>query len=92
MIGLTALVLMSVLGQPFDRETWNLLASKFIVPFALFHLAGLVFTDESRIRQFEIFALVVSGISQLHRDRVSVRRALPDLPAIHPRPKRWLAC
>jgi putative inorganic carbon (hco3(-)) transporter len=59
MIGLTALVLISVSGQPFDRETWNLLASKFIVPFALFHLAGLVFTDESRIRQFEVFALVV---------------------------------
>jgi len=61
MMGLTALALASVAGQPFDRETWNLLASKFIVPFVLFHLAGLVFTEEKRLRQFEIFSLVVLG-------------------------------
>ncbi|MFZ0860856.1 MAG: O-antigen ligase family protein [Candidatus Sulfotelmatobacter sp.] len=59
MIGLTALALASVIGQPFDSETWSLLASKFIVPFVLFHLAGLVFTEERRFRQFEVFALVV---------------------------------
>src|SRR5271166_1134910 len=59
MIGLTVLALASVLGQPFDNETWSLLASKFIVPFALFHLSGLVFTTERRFRQFELFALVV---------------------------------
>ncbi|HME35319.1 MAG TPA: O-antigen ligase family protein [Candidatus Sulfotelmatobacter sp.] len=59
MIGLTVLALASVLGQPFDNETWSLLASKFIVPFALFHLAGLVFTTERRFRHFEVFALVV---------------------------------
>ncbi len=59
MLGLTALALATVMRQPFDTETWSLLASKFIVPFALFHLAGLVFTDEKRFRQFEVFALVV---------------------------------
>lgn len=59
MIGLTVLALASVLGQPFDNETWSLLASKFIVPFALFHLAGLVFTTERRFRQFEVYALLV---------------------------------
>jgi putative inorganic carbon (hco3(-)) transporter len=59
MIGLTALAVAGVLGRPFDCETWSLLASKFIVPFALFHLAGLVFTTERRFRQFEVFALVV---------------------------------
>ncbi len=59
MLGLTALALVSVASQPFEHETWSLLASKLIVPFALFHLAGLVFTTESRLRQFEIFALVV---------------------------------
>jgi putative inorganic carbon (HCO3(-)) transporter len=61
MIGLTALAVASVLGQPYDCETWSLLASKFIVPFALFHLAGLVFATERRFRQFELFALVVLG-------------------------------
>jgi putative inorganic carbon (HCO3(-)) transporter len=59
MFGLTTLAVVSVLGQPFDHESWSLLASKFIVPFALFHLAGLVFTTERRFRQFEVFALVV---------------------------------
>jgi putative inorganic carbon (HCO3(-)) transporter len=59
MIGLTALALASVLGQPFDNETWSLLASKLIVPFSLFHLAAMVFTEERRFRQFELFAVVV---------------------------------
>lgn len=59
LIGLTILALASVIGQPFERETWNLLASKFIVPLTLFHLAGLVFTGERQFRQFELFALLV---------------------------------
>jgi len=59
MLGLTTLVFASVIGQPFNSETWSLLASKFIVPFVLFHLAGLVFTGEREFRQFEVFALLV---------------------------------
>jgi hypothetical protein len=59
MLGLMILALISVLGQPFDNHTWCVLAAKFIVPFTLFHLAGLVFTDEAALRQFELFALVV---------------------------------
>jgi O-antigen ligase len=61
MIGLTVLGLAGVIAQPFDRESWHLLAAKFIVPFTLFHLAGLVFTEERRFRQFELFVLVVLG-------------------------------
>jgi len=59
MVGLTLLAVLSVLGQPFDNQTWCLLAAKFIVPFSLFHLAGLVFYDERSLRRFELFALVV---------------------------------
>lgn len=59
MAGLTLLALVSVIGQPFDHETGSLLASKFVVPFVLFHLAGLVFNDERRFREFEIFAVLV---------------------------------
>ena len=59
MLGLTSLALVTVMGQPFNSETWSLLASKFIVPFVLFHLAGMVFTGEREFRQFEIFALMV---------------------------------
>jgi len=59
MIGLTFLAVASVITQPFDNEAWCLLAAKFIVQFALFHLAGLVFREERRLRQFEMFSLMV---------------------------------
>jgi putative inorganic carbon (HCO3(-)) transporter len=59
MIGLTALALASVMSRPFDSEAWSLLAAKFLVPFTLYHLAALVFTEERRFRQFEVFALIV---------------------------------
>jgi putative inorganic carbon (hco3(-)) transporter len=59
MIGLIILAVASVIQMPFDNQTWCLLAAKFIVPFALFHLAQLVFIDERRLRHFELFALVV---------------------------------
>jgi O-antigen ligase len=59
MIGLTFLAVASVITEPFDNQTWCLLAAKFIVPFALFHLAGLVFREERRLRQFEMFSLMV---------------------------------
>jgi putative inorganic carbon (hco3(-)) transporter len=59
MIGLTFLAVASVIGQPFDNQTWCLLAAKFIVPFALFHLAIVVFREERQLRHFELFALVV---------------------------------
>lgn len=59
MIGLTLLALISLAGQPFDHEAWSLLASKCIVPFTLFHLAGMVFSEERHFRQFEMFAVIV---------------------------------
>jgi putative inorganic carbon (hco3(-)) transporter len=59
MLALMLLAVISVMFQPFDPETWSLLAAKFIVPFTLFHIAILVFQTECRLRQFEIFALVV---------------------------------
>jgi putative inorganic carbon (HCO3(-)) transporter len=58
MLGLTVLAVASVAGQSFDNQTWSLIAAKFIVPFTLFHLAGMVFTEERFFRQFEIFALL----------------------------------
>jgi O-antigen ligase len=59
MLGLTILAVMSVAGQPFDKETWCLLAAKFFVPYTLFHLAALVFTKEKSLKQFEIFSLLI---------------------------------
>jgi O-antigen ligase len=59
MLGLTFIAIASVIGQPFDNRTWSLLAAKFIVPFTLFHLAGLVFRRQRQLEQFEFFCLVV---------------------------------
>ena len=59
MIGLTLIVLASMLSRPFDREAWSVFAAKYLIPFAMFYLAGLVFTGEKSFRYFEIFALLV---------------------------------
>lgn len=58
MLGLTALAMLRALREPFDAQTWSLVASKFIVPFALFHIAVLVFRGASQRRHFEVFVLV----------------------------------
>src|ERR1700675_5004680 len=57
MLGLTALAVFRALREPFDAQTWSIIASKFIVPFALFHLAVLVFRGTSQRRHFEVFAI-----------------------------------
>ena len=57
MLGLTSLAVFRALREPFDAQTWSIIASKFIVPFALFHLAVLVFRGASQRRHFEIFAI-----------------------------------
>jgi len=59
MIGLTLLAVGSVIGEPFDPRTWSLLAAKFLVPFALFHLAAVIFQEERQLRHFELFSVVV---------------------------------
>jgi putative inorganic carbon (hco3(-)) transporter len=59
MLGLTLLALTGALTHPFENETWSILAAKFIVPYALFHLAILVFDRERQLERFEIFALLV---------------------------------
>ncbi len=58
MLGLTALAVFRALQEPFDAQIWSIIASKYIVPFALFHLAVLVFRNASRQRHFEIFVIV----------------------------------
>jgi len=43
MFGLVALAALRAWRGPFEAQTWSVAASKFIVPFVLFHLAILVF-------------------------------------------------
>jgi len=59
MLALAGWAVAGVIGQPFNPETWSLVAAKFIIPFTLFHIARLAFQRESDLRRFEIFALVV---------------------------------
>ncbi|MGA9308482.1 MAG: O-antigen ligase family protein, partial [Candidatus Sulfotelmatobacter sp.] len=59
MLGLGTLAVMRALREPFDAQLWSIVASKFIVPFALFHIAVLVFRGPSQRRHFAIFAAVV---------------------------------
>ena len=58
MLGLLALALSCVLAQPYEPQNWSLFAAKWLVPFVLFHLAGLVFDDAASLKRFETFALV----------------------------------
>ena len=58
MLGLVALAVFRACREPFDAQIWSLIASKFIVPFALFHIAVLVFRSEAARKHFEVFALV----------------------------------
>jgi putative inorganic carbon (hco3(-)) transporter len=58
MIGLIALAVIRALREPFDAQAWSILASKFIVPFTLFHLAIVVFRGASERRHFDIFVIL----------------------------------
>ncbi len=59
MAGLLLLALGSLLAQSYDAQSWSVFAAKWVVPFALYHLAGSVFDDAASLRRFETFALVV---------------------------------
>jgi len=55
MLGLATLAVLRALREPFDAQLWSIVASKFIVPFALFHVAVMVFRGPRARRHFEIF-------------------------------------
>jgi O-antigen ligase len=59
MLALLALALSCVLVKPYEPEMWSMFAAKWLVPFVLFHLAGVLFEDASSLERFETFALVV---------------------------------
>ena len=61
MIGLTALALIRALREPSDAQTWSIIASKFVVPFTLFHLAILVFRGAAEWRHFRTFVTLTLG-------------------------------
>jgi len=58
MLSLMALAVFRALQEPFDAQTWSIVASKYIVPFALFHIAVLVFRGTAQRRHFEVFVIL----------------------------------
>jgi O-antigen ligase len=58
MLSLMALAVFRALREPFDPQIWSIIASKYIVPFALFHIAVLVFRGAAQRRHFEIFVIL----------------------------------
>jgi putative inorganic carbon (hco3(-)) transporter len=58
MLGLVALSTFRALREPFDAQAWSIIASKFIVPFVLFHIAVLVFRGDPQRKHFEIFVTI----------------------------------
>jgi O-antigen ligase len=59
---LLALLLIGLWGavtQPYGPQAWSMFAAKWMVPFVLFHIAGVVFHDDSSLRKLEIFLLMV---------------------------------
>jgi len=57
MLGLTALSVLRALREPFDAQIWSIIASKYVVPFALFHIAVLVFRSSWQRKHFEVFVI-----------------------------------
>ncbi len=58
MLGLVGFAVLRACREPFDAPTWSLVASKFVVPFALFHLAIVVFRSASARAHFRIFVIL----------------------------------
>jgi O-antigen ligase len=58
MLGLAGLAVFRALRDPFDAQIWSIIASKFIVPFALFHIAVLVFRSAAQRKHFEVFVIL----------------------------------
>ena len=57
LMGLACLAVTRALREPFDSQTWSLVASKFVVPFILFHAAIVVFREPRARRAFELFVI-----------------------------------
>jgi O-antigen ligase len=65
MLAMLLLAFYGVVSQPNDAENWSLFAAKWLVPFALYHLAAYIFDDAQSLRRFETFSLVVLGYLSL---------------------------
>jgi O-antigen ligase len=77
MLGLAALAMVRAFRDEFDVQNWSLVASKFVVPFVLFHLAILVFQNSQARNHFELF--VIAALAYLIFTAIAF---LVDAPAL----------
>jgi putative inorganic carbon (hco3(-)) transporter len=59
LLALIGLAMFRALREPFDAQLWSIIASKYIVPFALFHMATMIFRGEPERRHFAVFVAIV---------------------------------
>ena len=59
MLGLLLLSLSGVVAHGFDPQAWSVFAAKWLVPFALFQIAGQLFESPHFVEKFEKFCLLV---------------------------------
>jgi putative inorganic carbon (hco3(-)) transporter len=59
LLGISILALGGMLAHTYDPEAWSVFAAKWLVPFALFQIAGILFNEPKFIARFEMFTLVV---------------------------------
>ena len=59
MLGLAFLAVATALNMSYDAEIWSVVAAKWVVPFTLYVLAGLVFDTEASLRILEVYCLVI---------------------------------
>jgi O-antigen ligase len=65
MLAFLLLAFWEIVSGPNDAETWSLFAAKWLVPFAMYQLAVLIFDDARSLRRFETFTLIVLGYLSL---------------------------
>jgi O-antigen ligase len=59
MAALATLAFCSIIGARFNIQTWSVFANKYIVPYAMFLIARMIFSDERAIRHFFVYCLIV---------------------------------
>jgi putative inorganic carbon (HCO3(-)) transporter len=61
LLAMLLLAFASLVSQPYDPASWSLFAAKWLVPFLLYHAAGIVFADRTSLRRLELFAIITFG-------------------------------
>lgn len=59
LLALAAMALISVLGRPRGHATWSLLASKYVIPLAVFVISACVLRYQPALRRVFLFLLCV---------------------------------